>query len=111
MTIDYSTYTWLKVEVDEDGVATITMNNPEQLNATTPEGLDEIHNRIYPDLERDESVKAIIITGAGRGFCAGADLSERLGSVPGGAAAVRSLCWPDRTLAFLPSPPSAPVLP
>ncbi len=76
MAIDYSTYTWLKVEVDEDGVAIVTMNNPEQLNATTPEGLDEIHNRIFPDLGRDESVKAVIITGAGRAFSAGGNVKR-----------------------------------
>ncbi len=73
MTIDYSAYKCLKVEV-EDGVATVTFNRPEVLNALNREGLDEVHYRIFPDLGQDEAVRAIILTGAGRAFCAGADI-------------------------------------
>ncbi len=73
MTIDYSTYKYLKVEV-EDGVATVTMNRPEALNAVNQEGEDELHHRIFQDLQQDETVRAVIITGAGRAFCAGGDV-------------------------------------
>ncbi len=73
MIIDYSTYKYIKVDI-EDGVATVTLNRPEALNAVNPELSDELHNRIFPDLGRDEAVRAIIITGAGRGFCAGGDV-------------------------------------
>ena len=73
MAIDYSTYEFLKVEV-EDGVATVTMNRPEVLNAINPVASHELHNCIFPDLAKDDDVKAVIITGAGRGFCAGADV-------------------------------------
>jgi enoyl-CoA hydratase/carnithine racemase len=57
----------------EDGVAVLTLNRPERLNAWTAE-----MERTYFDLlaaERDE-VRAIVVTGAGRGFCAGADMQE-----------------------------------
>lgn len=72
MATDYSTYKQIKVEV-EGGIATVTLNRPEVLNALNEEGLHEIHYRIFPDLAQDENVKAIILTGAGRAFCAGAD--------------------------------------
>jgi enoyl-CoA hydratase/carnithine racemase len=58
----------------EDGIATITLNRPDKLNAFT--------NRMMLDMiaafdatDADDAVKAVIVTGAGRGFCAGADLS------------------------------------
>ncbi len=68
------------------GVATITLNRPDRLNAWTREmGL------AYSDaLERasaDPEVRAVIVTGAGRGFCAGADMSL-LETIGGGAAVV-----------------------
>ena len=63
-----------------DGIATITFNRPEKLNALLP---DMIHT--YSDLlsyaDHDPLVRAIVVTGAGRGFCSGADLSV-LGTEP-----------------------------
>ncbi|MFC2036081.1 enoyl-CoA hydratase/isomerase family protein [Chloroflexota bacterium] len=72
---DYSAYKNYRVEVDEDGVATVTLNRPERLNAQNIEARAELH-RIWPDLGQDEDVKVIILTGAGRGFCAGGDIEE-----------------------------------
>ena len=58
----------------EDGVATITLNRPERLNAfTTRMMLDMI--AAFDATDADDAVKVVIVTGAGRGFCAGADLS------------------------------------
>ncbi|MBI2958201.1 MAG: enoyl-CoA hydratase/isomerase family protein [Chloroflexi bacterium] len=57
----------------EDGVAIVTLNRPEVLNAPSEEGSIELHYRIFPDLAQDDRVKAIILTGAGRAFCAGGD--------------------------------------
>jgi enoyl-CoA hydratase/carnithine racemase len=58
----------------EDGVATITMNRPDKLNAfTTQMMLDMI--AAFDLTDADDAVRAVIVTGAGRGFCAGADLS------------------------------------
>ncbi|MFC2005943.1 enoyl-CoA hydratase/isomerase family protein [Chloroflexota bacterium] len=74
MGVDYSTYKQLKVEVDEDGVAIVNIGRPEVLGALSKDGLHEFHHRIFQDLARDETVKAIIVTGEGRGFCSGADV-------------------------------------
>ncbi|MFI5717363.1 crotonase/enoyl-CoA hydratase family protein [Nocardia sp. NPDC051750] len=57
-----------------DSIATITLNRPAQLNAfTTAMGQELID--AFDTCDRDESVRAIVLTGAGRAFCAGADLS------------------------------------
>ena len=58
----------------EDGIATVTMNRPDILNAFTGVMLDEIIDAI-DRTDADDDVRAVIFTGAGRGFCAGADLS------------------------------------
>ena len=60
----------------QDGVATITFNRPEKLNAYTPEMGEEII-QAFGAARDDDSVGAVVVTGAGRGFCAGVDL-ERL---------------------------------
>jgi 2-(1,2-epoxy-1,2-dihydrophenyl)acetyl-CoA isomerase len=69
----------------EAGVLTLTLNRPEKLNAFNP----EMHQALRQGLERaaDEAeVRAVILTGSGRGFCAGQDLSER--DVSAGAAPI-----------------------
>lgn len=59
----------------EDNILTITLNRPERLNAFNGQMSSEIHNAL-DRADADDDVKAIIFTGAGRGFCAGADLSS-----------------------------------
>jgi len=67
------TYETLAVDVD-DGIGTVTLDRPTKLNAYTPEMGREL-TRAFGDLDRSASVRVVILTGAGRAFCAGADLS------------------------------------
>jgi len=57
-----------------DGVATITLNRPDKLNAWTRTMADEVRAAVQA-AGGDERVRAIVVTGAGRGFCAGADMN------------------------------------
>jgi 2-(1,2-epoxy-1,2-dihydrophenyl)acetyl-CoA isomerase len=66
------------VEVDaEAGVATVTLNRPDALNSLTVP-MKQALLAAFRRLERDETVRAVVLTGAGRAFCAGQDLHERL---------------------------------
>ncbi|HTN78766.1 MAG TPA: crotonase/enoyl-CoA hydratase family protein [Acidimicrobiales bacterium] len=58
----------------EDQVATITLDRPEQLNAFTARMMHEMISA-FDEADADDDVRAVIVTGRGRGFCAGADLS------------------------------------
>ena len=64
-TIDYST---------RDGICTITLNRPDQLNAFTVQMADELVDA-YTRVNSDDNARAVVVTGAGRAFCAGMDLS------------------------------------
>ena len=66
-------YSTILYEV-EDNVLTLTLNRPDKLNAFTRDMMHELINA-FDKADEDDNVRAIIITGAGRGFCAGADLS------------------------------------
>jgi len=58
----------------KDGIATITLNAPDKMNALTM-GMRKSILSVTDELAKDDEVRVVIVTGAGRGFCAGADLS------------------------------------
>jgi len=68
--MDYSSITYAK----EDHIATITLNRPDRLNAYNSELVKEMMGAV-DDTRKDDEVRVLIITGAGRGFCAGGDIS------------------------------------
>ena len=69
----------------KDRVATITLNRPDRLNAYTPRMGEELRAALTA-AEADDGVRAIVLTGAGRGFCAGADMARLSAAVAGKAS-------------------------
>ncbi|GAB3479104.1 enoyl-CoA hydratase-related protein [Nocardiopsis coralliicola] len=63
---------------DGDGVCVLTLNRPDRLNAWTPE-MEELLFDHLEDADRDPGIRAVVLTGAGRGFCAGADMDGLAG--------------------------------
>ncbi len=70
----FKPYQHIKYQV-ENRIATITLNRPEKLNAFTATMREELI-RAFGRADEDDEVRVIIVTGAGRAFCAGADLSK-----------------------------------
>ena len=77
-------YETILYEVD-DAILTITLNRPDKLNAFTTQMLSELIDA-FDRADHDDAVKVVIVTGAGRAFCAGADLSRRRDVRSSGAA-------------------------
>src|SRR3954471_23522083 len=76
-------YEQIRYELD-DNVLTLTMNRPDRLNAWTPTMLHELLEA-FDRADADDEVRAVIVTGAGRAFCAGADLERGGETFDGGA--------------------------
>ena len=62
-------------EVDEAGVALITLNRPEKMNACSGDLLERLA-AAYTRCDEDDEIRAVVVTGAGRAFCAGADMTD-----------------------------------
>ncbi|MEA2208449.1 MAG: hypothetical protein QOF54_926 [Solirubrobacteraceae bacterium] len=85
MTRDYREIAY---EVDDDGVALITLDRPQRLNAITDRLLEELVDAV-DRVDQDDAVRVAILTGRGRAFCAGADLrggTQTFESYDGGAS-------------------------
>ena len=66
----------MEVEIARaDGIATVTLNRPEKLNALTPEMREELA-RLFGLLGQERETRAIVLTGAGRGFCGSGDVTS-----------------------------------
>jgi enoyl-CoA hydratase/carnithine racemase len=88
--------TTVRLDVGDDGVAVVTLDGAERLNLFSPSTGREL-GAAYRECDADDRVRAVVLTGAGRAFCAGADLS----------AAADSFAAPDD--AFSASPVSPPA--
>lgn len=69
------TFETIRLDV-ADGVAELTLNRPDKLNSLTEAMFAELFEALK-SVERDATVRCLLLTGAGRGFCAGQDLSDR----------------------------------
>ena len=70
------TYATIRLDI-ADAVATLTLNRPDKLNSFTAEMHGELRDAIGRVAAADSGVRALLVTGAGRGFCAGQDLNQR----------------------------------
>jgi enoyl-CoA hydratase/carnithine racemase len=68
-------YEHLRFDLDELGVATLTLDRPGQLNAFSG-AMGRSLGAAYQRCDEDDAVRAVVVTGAGRAFCAGADMSD-----------------------------------
>jgi len=93
----------LSVERGDDGLAVLTMNRPRAMNALSRQLRQALADAI-DRLEADPGVRVLILTGAGRAFCAGLDLKELGGGEPGSAALAVEAGDPVRALARFSGP-------
>ncbi|MBF5057135.1 enoyl-CoA hydratase [Alcanivorax sp. 521-1] len=73
--MDLPVFNTLELTVDDDGIATLYLNRPEKMNAFNREMKDELL-AAFDFTDQHDEVRAVIVTGKGRAFCAGADLSS-----------------------------------
>src|SRR5438034_3770431 len=93
---------------NHEGIATITLNRPERLNAITFGVYRELTDR-FASLRDERDVRVVVITGAGRAFCSGGDVRDIIGELQGSDAAgllefTRLTCELIRNMRLLPKP-------
>src|SRR5262249_39276619 len=103
------TYDTIKLGKDQ-GLATLTLNAPDKLNAVSRRMIAEI-KQAWEEIGADGGVRAVLLTGTGRGFCAGADLSDpdRKNDADSGSALDKFFNPVIRTMRTLPKPIVAAV--
>src|SRR5882724_9268864 len=94
--IDPNRYEWIKISKQE-GIATLTLNNPRKKNALSVAMHGEVE-RVWNDVDVDDDIRVVVLTGERDAFCAGADLSGNEGAgITGGrrpeTRAARRLFW------------------
>src|SRR5690349_24742292 len=95
-------------EQDNQGIATITLNRPERLNALTFEVYRELTD-MFAELRDERDVRAVVITGSGRAFCSGGDVHDIIGelfsrNMEGLLEFTRMTCELIRNIRTLPKP-------
>ncbi len=106
----------ITVDQPQDGVTRITLDRPDRLNAMTAELVEDLHQALA-GVAKDRQCRAVILTGAGRGFCSGLDLtgygappdSEGLARVQAGMATQKHIAALIPRLRALPQPVIAAV--
>jgi len=88
-----------KLEMVEAGIALVTLNRPEQGNAHTAK-MRQCLDRFFRQCDEDEAVRAIVVTGAGRTFCVGADLGSGGSTFDKGAEERKAFNNDDRVFGF-----------
>ena len=91
--------TAVTVTVDDDGVALVTLNRPDRLNALRGRDIGAL-SRTYARLDADDDVRIVVLTGAGRAFCSGADLSRAGGAFQAPKQGAHYRSSPARPMAF-----------
>lgn len=84
----------------QDHIACITLNRQDRLNAVTPQMARELRTALHTAGE-DPDVRAIVLTGAGRGFCAGADMAELADAADQGLSVLEGNESPQRAVSLL----------
>jgi enoyl-CoA hydratase/carnithine racemase len=90
------TYKQIKTELN-DGILTLTLNRPDKLNAFTETMMSEMIE-VFTRANTDDNVRVIVVTGAGRAFCAGLELSARGDERNFGVAGAEEINWSDPRL-------------
>lgn len=99
----------IEVSTVQDGITQVTMNRPAKLNAMTSDMVEQLHDA-FRSISKDRDSRVVILTGAGRGFCAGLDLGG-YGEAPGFAwqgAMERSLAVQKHIASLIPLMRSLP---
>ena len=95
---------------DRDGICTLTMNRPQQMNLLTSEMLSALQSS-FDEISRNNTIRVVVLAGAGKGFCAGHDLKEirALKELPKIEALFNQCSRMMQTLPMLPQPVIAKV--